>query len=36
MHIKTFPKYLDHLQKDIFVMIRQIGSAMFFVTFIIV
>jgi hypothetical protein len=33
-HIKTFPYCLDHLQKDIFAMVRQFGPPTFFVTFI--
>jgi hypothetical protein len=32
-HIITFIDYLDHLQKDIFVMIRKTGPPTFFVTF---
>ncbi len=32
-HIKIFPYYWDCLQKDVFIMIKQFGLAMFFVTF---
>ncbi len=32
--IRTFAYYLNHLQKDIFAMIKQFGPPTFFVTFI--
>jgi hypothetical protein len=28
--IRTFPNYLDHLQKDLFAMIKQFGPPTFF------
>jgi len=34
-HIKTFPNYLNHLWKEVFVMIKQFGPPTFLVTFII-
>lgn len=32
--IKTFPNYLDHFQKDLFIMIKQFEPPPFFVKFI--
>jgi hypothetical protein len=32
-HLKTFSYYWDCFQKDVFIMIKQFGLAMFFVTF---
>jgi hypothetical protein len=32
-HIRTSPKYLYRLHKDVFAMIRQLGPPTFFVTF---
>jgi hypothetical protein len=31
--IKTSPDYLDHINKDVFAMIRQLGPPTFFVSF---